>query len=202
MDTKLLYQGHGSLRVTASDGTVIYLDPYAGKGYDKPADLILITHQHDDHTQVDLITNKKPGCRIITNAEALAGGKHNSFSIGNIKIESVEAGNKNHDPKQCVGFIVTVDKIKLYFCGDTSKTKSMETFAQKKIDYAFLPCDGIYNMDMEEAAECARLIGARFNIPIHMKPGELFDAKRADTFKAPNRLIVPAGEEIILKAAE
>ncbi|MCL2832920.1 MAG: MBL fold metallo-hydrolase [Treponema sp.] len=201
MATKILYQGHGSLRLTAADGRVIYIDPYAGKGYDKPADIILITHQHDDHTQVGLIS-QKPGCRIISNSEALMGGKHNLFNITDITIEAVEAGNKNHDPKECVGYIVTVDGIKIYFAGDTSKTKSMESFAAKKIDYAFFPTDGYYNMDMDEAAECAKLIGARFNIPIHMKPGELFDAQRAQTFKAPNRLIVPAGEEITLTAVK
>jgi len=197
MATKLYYQGHGSLRLTAADGRVIFIDPYAGDGYDKSADIILVTHQHDDHNQIKLIT-QKPGCRIITNAEALEGGKHNTFTVGDITIEAVEANNKNHDPKQCVGYIVTVDGIKIYFSGDTSKTKAMESFAGKKIDYALFPCDGFYNMDMNEAAECARLIGARANIPIHMKPGELFDRERAETFNGPNRLIVPAGQEIEL----
>ena len=199
MAAKLLYQGHGSLRLTASDGRVIYIDPYAGKGYDKPADIILVTHQHDDHNQIGLIT-KKPGCKIITNAEALEGGKHNSFKVGDITIEAVEANNKNHDPKQCVGYIVTVDSLKIYFSGDTSRTKTMESLSKRKLDYAFFPCDGFYNMDLKEAAECAKLIGARKNIPIHLKPGELFDHKRAESFEGPNRLIIAAGEEISLTA--
>ncbi len=41
----LLFQGHASLRLTANDGRVVYIDPYKGKGYDVPADIILITHQ-------------------------------------------------------------------------------------------------------------------------------------------------------------
>ena len=194
---KLYYQGHGSLRLTASDGRVLYLDPYAGDGYDKPADIILVTHQHDDHNQIGLIT-QKPGCKVITNVEALEGGKHNTFAVGDIIIEAVEANNKNHDPKLCVGYIVTIDGIKIYMSGDTSTTKQMETFAAKKLDYALLPCDGFYNMDLEEAAECSKLIGAKHNIPIHLKPGELFDRERAEAFNGPNRLIVAAGEEISL----
>ena len=44
---KLLYQGHGSYRITTDDGRVLYVDPYAGEGYDKPADIVLITHDND-----------------------------------------------------------------------------------------------------------------------------------------------------------
>ena len=197
MKTQLLYQGHGSYRITAADGRVIYIDPYAGDGYDKPADILLVSHQHDDHNQIQLVT-QKPNCALITNAEALVGGKHNTFDVGGIVIEAVEAGNVNHDPKQCVGYIITIDGIKIYFAADTSKTKSMESFAERKLDYAFLPIDGYYNMDANEAAECARLIGARVNIPVHMKPGELFDLKCAETFDAPGRRIVAAGEEFEL----
>jgi len=197
MATKLLYQGHGSFRITAADGRVIYIDPYVGEGYDMEADILLVSHQHSDHNRTALVT-KKPGCKVITNVEALAGGKHNTFDVGGIIIEAVEACNANHDPTQCVGFILTVDDIRIYIAADTSKTKSMESFAARKLDYALLPIDGHYNMDANEAAECARLIGAKVNIPVHMKPGELFDRERAETFNAPGRRIVAAGEEIDL----
>jgi L-ascorbate metabolism protein UlaG (beta-lactamase superfamily) len=197
MATKLLYQGHGSYRITAVDGRVIYIDPYAGEGYDKPADILLVSHQHGDHNQTSLVT-QKPGCKVITNAEALSGGKHNTFDVSGIVIEAVEASNVNHNPAECVGFILTVDGIKIYIAADTSKTKSMESFAVRKLDYALLPIDGYYNMDAKEAAECARLIGARVNVPVHMKPGELFDMERAEAFDAPGRRIVAAGEEIDL----
>jgi len=74
----------------------------------------------------------------------------------------------------------------------------MATFAARKLDYAFLCADGFYNMDLEEAAQCAQLIGARHNVPVHLKPGELFDREMAEQFKGPNRLIIEAGEEIEL----
>ena len=46
---KLYYQGHGSFRLTSQNGTVLYVDPYAGDGYLLPADYILVTHEHGDH---------------------------------------------------------------------------------------------------------------------------------------------------------
>ena len=194
---KLLFQGHGSFRITANDGRVMYVDPYVGEGYDLPADIILVSHQHDDHNLVHLCA-KKPGCTIITNVEALAGGKHNSFNLDGIEVQAVEAYNKNHKVEECVGFIITVDGVKIYASGDTSKTKQMETFPAMKLDYAILCGDGVYNMDPEEAAECAEIIKAKRNIIIHLTPGQLFDRPKAEAWKGPNKLIVGDGEEITL----
>ena len=198
---KLLYQGHGSFRVESEAGTVIYFDPYAGDGYDKPAHFILVTHQHSDHNQVAIVT-KAPGCRVITWEDALADGKHQTFTLEHgsdtLVVEAVEAGNENHDPSQCVGYIITVDGVSIYGAGDTSRTGEMETMPTRKLDYALLPTDGVYNMDLDEAAECARIIGARFTIPIHLKPGELFSRKRAEQLNAQNRLILEPGQEIQL----
>ncbi|MCL1820057.1 MAG: MBL fold metallo-hydrolase [Oscillospiraceae bacterium] len=191
---KLLFQGHGSYRLTADDGRVIYIDPYKGKGYDLPADLILVTHQHRDHNQIKRCA-QKPDCLIITNEEALEGGRHNDLNIGGILIQAVEAANKNHDPKQCVGYIITLDGVKVYASGDTSQTKQMESFAALELDYALFPGDGLFNMNPDEAAECARIIGAKHNILIHLKPGESV-RKKGEKWDAPNKLIIEPGQEI------
>jgi L-ascorbate metabolism protein UlaG (beta-lactamase superfamily) len=191
---KLLYQGHGSLRFTAQNGRVIYVDPYAGKGYDKPADIVLVTHEHHDHNKVDLITQKM-GCKIITNKEALAGGKYNIFSFDGVEIEATEASNLMHSSKSCVGFILTVDGIRIFCSGDTSKTKQMQDLSKKELDYALFCGDGIFNMGLKEAAECAKLVGAKHNILIHIKPRALFDLAKAQKWAAPNKLIIQPGEE-------
>jgi len=196
----LYYQGHGSFRITADDGRVIYVDPYAGDGYDLPADVILVTHQHRDYNQVQMCA-QKAGCRVITNEEALAGGKHQRFDVSGIQIEAVMAKNLMHSPKKCVGYIVTLDGAAIYAAGDTSHTPQMETFAVRRLDYALFPCDGVFNMNPKEAAQCAEIVGARHNIPIHMKPGELFDPAGAEAWTAPNKVVVAPGEELVLTKA-
>ncbi len=197
---RLLYQGHASLRITTASGKVIYIDPYAGEGYEPAADLILITHAHSDHTGVGLIKNRNPDCRVITYKEALEGGIHRVFNLDYVGVEAVEAGyNRNHSVTECVGYILTLPGgATVYVSGDTSKTKQMSLLAQRNIDYAFFCCDGIYNMDLDEASECASIVGAKHCIPYHMAPGRLFDISRAEGFGAANRLILTPGEEIEL----
>ena len=198
---QLLYQGHGSLRIVTREGKVIYIDPYAGEGYDLPADLILVSHGHQDHNKVGLIKNRNEGCQLIYNTDALVNGEYKTYDLGYATIEAVQAGNNpNHDIKVCVGWLITLsDGITVYATGDTSTTAQMAELADRGIDYAFFVCDGRYNMDMEEAIACAKLVNAKHSIPYHMAPGALFDQKRAELFDVPGRLIVPAGTEITLE---
>ena len=89
--------------------------------------------------------------------------------------------------------------ITVYASGDTSTTEQMAELAGRDLDYAFFCCDGVYNMDMDEAIACAQTVGAKHSTPYHMAPGKLFDRKRAEMFDVPNRLIIAAGEEIVLE---
>ena len=198
---KLLYQGHGSLRIVTAEGKVIYVDPYAGDGYDLTADLILVSHGHPDHNAVDRIQSRSEDCRIIDNTDALVNGEYKTYDLGYAIVEAVQAGNnRNHDINVCVGWLITLPgDISIYVTGDTSTTDQMAELAKRDIHYAFFVCDGRFNMDMDEAISCAKLVKARHSIPYHMAPGALFDQERAELFDVPGRLILPAGEEISLE---
>ena len=198
---RLLYQGHGSLRIVTSEGKVIYIDPYAGEGYDLTADLILVSHGHQDHNAVNLIRSRSKDCRIIYNTDALVNGKYQTYDLGYATVEAVQAGNnRNHDIKVCVGWLITLSGgVSVYATGDTSTTDQMAELAERGIHYAFFVCDGRFNMDMDEAIACAKTVKAQHSIPYHMAPGALFDQKRAEMFDVPGRLILPAGQEITLE---
>ena len=203
-NVKLFYMGHASLRVVTEEGKVIYIDPFVDSDYSMPADLILETHDHYDHSQLEKVKNLNDGYKIITEKDALANGIHNSFVFPFVKITSVEAGyNKNHDVNRCVGYVLEFNNgKKLYISGDTSKTKQMAEMSSMNIDYAFYCCDGVYNMDNDEAAECAKLVNAKHNISYHNAPsdnGMKLDLEKAKAWMAPNKLIIEPGNEIILK---
>lgn len=200
----LLYQGQASIRVVTDEGKVIYIDPYAGDSYDLSADLILVTHSHFDHSQIDKVKNRNEDCKIITYREAIRNGEHHVFDLGYVTVEAVEAGyNSLHDVSDCVGYVLTFSNGKsIYVTGDTSKTDQMAHMNEMEIDYAFFCCDGVYNMGLEEAAECAELVGAKHNIPYHMTTtttGRQFDWELAEQFDVDNCLIVEDGEQIIIE---
>ena len=195
MMAELLYQGHGSFRICTAEGAVIYVDPYAGEGYDREADLVLVTHEHYDHNQVDLVHLKADG-KIYRAADFLKDGTYGSMTACGVEIRSVEAYNQNHPKDQCVGFLMKVDGKLLYLAGDTSETEEMKALAKEPIDYAFLPMDGIYNMDREEAERCARIIGAAHTVPVHMKPGALFDEETAQAFQAEGKVVMKPGDTL------
>jgi len=193
----LYYQGHGSYRITTNAGTVVYIDPFAGKGYDQKADLVLVTHEHYDHNKVELV-EMKPDGKIIREKDMLIGGVYRHAVVKDVTITAVPAYNAHHDKKECVGYLLETDGIKLYAAGDTSKTDYMKELGKEHLDWAILPIDGIYNMGPLEASSCAKLIGAKHTIPVHMKPGKLFDEATARSFTTDGRVIMHPDEEIPL----
>lgn len=190
---ELIFFGHASFKLTTKSGTVIYVDPFYKGDYSAPADIALITHEHYDHNRVDLLTLKKDGI-ILRASDFLPDYK--TISAKGVTITAVPARNKNHS-SGCVGYIVKCDGKTLYFAGDTSKTEYMSSLSG--IDYAFLPTDGIFNMDAVEATECAKLIGARYCVPIHTeRPEEKFNEAVVKKFTPENKLVIKPGTEIEL----
>ena len=197
----LLYIGHASLCITTPEDKVIYIDPYAPGDYSAPADLILVTHDHYDHNNVNLIETRTEDCEVITQNEALADGEHQTFDLGYVTVEAVEAGNNpNHSITQCVGYVITLsDGYRIYISGDTSTTAQMAELSD--IDIAFFCCDGQYNMGTEEAAQCAAAVNANVSIPYHtiVQEGVYFSREQAEAFNVPNRTILEPGETLELQ---
>lgn len=194
MGTSLTYIGHASVKIKSKEGVVIYIDPnYMDYDYEDEADIILVTHGHDDHKPCSKV-KLKDGGKQLTNLQMLKDGEYKTEEINGVTIEAVPAGNQNHDIKYCVGYIVTVDGIKIYHAGDTSTLDTMSELASKNIDYAMYPIDGVYNMDAVEATSVANTVKAKHNIPIH-EFNEGNDNK-ADNFTPEGRLVLEYGETI------
>jgi L-ascorbate metabolism protein UlaG (beta-lactamase superfamily) len=196
----LKYLGHSSVKIKTAEGKVVYIDPFGGTDYADSADVLLVTHQHGDHNAINLVKCKAT-CDTITNFQAVIAGVHQSFTIGNIKVDAVAAYNSNHSINNCVGYVVEFDGIKLYHAGDTGLIPEMADLAVLNIDYALLPMDGRFCMTPEQAAQAVASIQPKHAIPIHtMPPPDTYDDAIVARFTAPGKLVVRPGETIALTA--
>lgn len=155
----------------------IYFDPWEIDGLSGKADLILVTHSHYDHCDSETIDRLRRENTIIIashdcsqklngNIKTLVPGK--KIKIGGVEIESVPSYNidKPFHPKEnnWLGYVVSVDGIKIYHAGDTDRIPEMKNIAT---DLALLPVGGTYTMNWEEAAKAVRDIDLKLAIPMH-----------------------------------
>lgn len=165
--------GHAAFRLTGDK--TIYLDPYQLKT-NVPADIILITHSHGDHcSPADVAKIKKPQTTIVTVADcAKFEGDVRTVKVGDaltvqgVSIEVVASYNvdKTNHPKAngWVGYIVTVNGVRIYHAGDTDRIPEMDAL---KVDVALLPAGGRYTMNASEAAMAANAIKPGVAVPMH-----------------------------------
>ena len=201
----LTYFGRASVKLVSAGKTVIYIDPFAPGDYSEKADLVLVTHGHDDHNQVRLVT-LKPGGVVVAPTGAVQGKDYRSvkegdaFTVNGVQVKVVPAYNANHKREVSVGYVVTVDGVAVYHAGDTSLIQEMSALVPLHVDYALFPTDGFWNMGGEEARRCADLVKARFSIAIHSSPKGLYDAEKAALLKGPDVIPLEPGQSLALKA--
>ncbi len=186
-DVEIKWLGHSGFFIKNSKN--IYIDPYNIKAGMEKADIILITHSHYDHCSVaDLQKIVQEGTKIVLTAdsqskivrfdvpvkiEIVEPGKE--FDIGDIKISVFPAYNldKHFHPKDenWVGYLLKINSLIIYHAGDTDLIPEMQKLTGYKQPgkefVALLPIGGRFTMNVEEAAEAAKLIKPSIAIPMH-----------------------------------
>ena len=197
---KISWLGHDGFKI--KNAKTVYVDPYEIKGGEE-ADILLISHNHEDHCSpedVKKIVSQKT--TIVTTAESkrklskmkakeiLVARPGQKIILDDVSIETVPAYNVNKfrspghpfHPKEneMLGFIVTMNGVRIYHAGDTDLIPEMERF---NVDVACLPVSGTYVMTAEEAVESTRHIKLKVAIPMHYGSivGDDRDAERFKT---------------------
>jgi L-ascorbate metabolism protein UlaG (beta-lactamase superfamily) len=185
---EIKWLGHASFKIEKEQK--IFIDPFQMRIPEKDADLILITHDHFDHCSIDdikMLVNKQ----AVIIASKMCRAKVDNFKsdvakilyfvpgdrakVNNAEIEAVPAYNINKfrapgvvfHPKEMnyVGYIIEIDKVRIYHAGDTDFIPEMNNFG--RIDIALLPVGGTYTMNVEEAVEAVKAIKPKYAIPMH-----------------------------------
>jgi L-ascorbate metabolism protein UlaG (beta-lactamase superfamily) len=179
----IFWYGNAAVKLISAH-TVIFFDPFEVPPQ-APADVVLISHPHFDHlSPADLrkvagentvfVTPRDKTCiktiRALFHKDPITLKPGEQKSVAGITIEAVPAYNLNEakgHPRAMgwVGYIITVDGIRVYHAGDTAHIPEMKTLA---CDIALLPLGQLYTMQsVEDAARAALDVRAGIAIPIH-----------------------------------
>ena len=187
---KIMWLGHDSFYIKSEKKT-IFIDPYQLADDAEEADIVLVSHAHYDHCSPDDIKKiLKKGTVIITEDEAAAQLKDlaetitvkpgKRLEVQGLTLEAVPSYNTNKHfhpkDKQWLGFIITVEGVRIYHAGDTDHIPEMINITA---DIALLPVSGTYVMTAEEAVRAALDINPQVAIPMHVGAGigSMDDAK-------------------------
>ena len=223
---RIIWLGQAGLLFEA-ENKIIMVDPYLSDSVEKiepqnkrrvpvdksffdiKPDIIVLTHNHLDHTDPDTLKHfitQSSNMLVLASGNAWNtvrarfGGnnnyvmfnRHSEWTEGNIKFTAVKA---EHSDEHAIGFIMEAEGKKYYVTGDTLYNKNIFSDLPEGIDYVFLPINGRgNNMNMEDGKRFCEQIGAKA-IPLHCG---LFDDLDMNKFGYKNKVIPTFYKEIKL----
>ena len=179
---------HASLALTLP-GMVIYVDPVGPapqyESLPKP-DLILITHEHGDHYNLETLgALAGDKTKLIANpavfgmlpadlqAKAQSMGNGDSTDVGDLTVDAIPAYNSTpermqyHPEGRDNGYVLSLPGGRIYIAGDTEDIAAMR--ALEGIDVAFVPMNLPYTMTIAQAASGVSAFAPKVVFPYHYR---------------------------------
>jgi len=211
----ITWLGHSGIKLEGSK--TVYIDPFltgnpaASTTPDEitEADVVVVTHHHDDHLGDAFPICKKTGATFVSvhevAVEAEAEGiPTEGMNIGGtvdakgVKIHMVQAlhSAEKGDP---TGVVIEMDGKTVYHAGDTGLTYDMKLIGEFfKPELSFIPIGDRYTMGIPSATMAVEFIQTKKVIPIHYNTFPIVSAD-PEEFK---RRVGDMAEVIILQPGE
>lgn len=165
----ITFLGHSSFRLKGKTATVV-TDPFdpevVGLKFPKvTADIVTVSHQHEDHNQADLVKGVK---RLVSGP-----GEYEIMGVSIIGIPTFHDEKKGAKRGKNTIYVYEMDGLRLVHLGDLGH-KLHEKILEKigDIDILMVPVGGEYTIGPTEAVEVARAIEPKIVIPMHYQmPG-------------------------------
>lgn len=197
---KITWLGHAAFEIQLANKTIL-IDPWlngnpkaAVKASDiKRADLVCVTHDHEDHFGDVIDICKRTGATFVGTFELSVfvqeqgvkdvvginiGG---TTEVNGVSVSIVQAFHtcKRGFP---TGFILKAKDMSVYHAGDTGLFGDMQLIGEiHRPNIALIPIGGYYTMGAREAAEAVRLLKPSVVIPMHYLTFPVL-AQSADAF--------------------
>jgi L-ascorbate metabolism protein UlaG (beta-lactamase superfamily) len=191
---KVTFHGHAVLEIQTGNHSV-WIDPFInGNGQADikveqiKADVILLTHGHNDHVGDTVEIAKANNSLVVApfelaeyigslgvKAHPMHIGGSRTFDFGKVKFTQAFHGSSYTQEDGTVlytgmpaGILFSHGGKTLYHAGDTALFSDMKLIGElEKPDVAFLPIGDNFTMGPEDALIAAEWIGAALTVPIH-----------------------------------
>lgn len=223
---KLSYHGHSVVQVK-TDTHHILIDPFITGNplcdldpETVEADVILLTHGHNDHVGDTIQIAKRTGAKVValnelavyleqkgldTHGMNIGGGYE--FDFGHVKFtQAFHSSSYEEEDGTFIytgmpgGFLLTVNEKTIYHAGDTGLFSDLKLIGDMhEIDIALLPIGDNFTMGPADALVAAEWIRAKTVIPIHYNTFPVIKqdgAAFAESVKPGKGIALEVGESI------
>lgn len=225
---KISYHGHSVVKVK-TDTHSILIDPYITDNSlcdlnpeTVEADVILLTHGHNDHVGDTMEIAKRTGAQVVAlnelavylgkkglNAHGMNIGGAHTFDFGTVKYTKAFHSSSYEEEDGTViytgmpgGILLTINDKTIYHLGDTSLYSDLKLIGDmNEIDLAFIPIGDNFTMGPEDALIAADWVKAKYVVPVHYNTFPVIEQNPkdfTDKVKTGKGLPMAVGETITL----
>jgi len=163
----IIWYGQSCFSIKSKDKTIV-IDPYGSKiGLKEPrltADILLVSHEHSDHSNISIVKKAHDDLKIIS--------EPGEYEFGGVYIQAIPA---YHDDKrgkekgETLMFTVRVEDMVVAHLGDLGQLELTEDQLEELngVDILFVPVAGKFTIDGYQAAKIVSQVDPRIVIPMH-----------------------------------
>lgn len=192
----ITYLGHSCFKLKGKVGTVV-TDPFHSYvGFNLPAvsaDIVTISHSHQDHNQVQSVSSSSRRSRPFV--IDMAG----EYEVGGI---SVFGTKTYHDSAQGIergeniAYVIYLDGLRVCHLGDLGHELTVEQRAEiGAVDVLLCPVGGVFTIDPKTAVAVIKSLEPSIVIPMHYKT-PLHDEKVFGELATLHDFLVEYGVEV------
>lgn len=168
---KIKWYGHAAFGITTDHGIKIIIDPYQSGAFggalaygkiSEEADIVLTSHDHDDHNYIKDI--KGSFVRIAT------AGTHEAKGVKIRALPTYHDPSKGAERGNNLLFVIEADGLRVAHFGDLGHLLDPDVIKELgPIDVLMLPVGGFYTIDPGEATKVMESVKPAITIPMHFK---------------------------------